>query len=218
LAVVSFAVPDDSDSPKQMQEDGLVAVGKLDASWPQAMSKAAEWIAWNSAIETATRNLAGPGFQASSTWQKDWARNNDIDVTVTLVVVTDRLVTTPLSNEWYGHGAAYPNVGSIQFNWLLKAERELKPMDVFSSGSGWDIVLDQTCDRDLQIGDATGHMQKVLHDIVINPENWQIDKDGIKVIYQTQVFAGHASPPEPTEISWSELKPYLNPNFPNLVR
>jgi hypothetical protein len=143
---------------------------------------------------------------------------------VGLGIVTNSLVTATITNDWYGHGAAHPNTTSIEFNWLRKAQRELKPLDVFESGSGWDAVLQQICDRDLhkkldnEDGSydrfwQPGQMQKTLHDIVIDPENWAIDKDGMKVIYQVYAVAGRPGTPEPTEIPWSQLKPYLNLNF-----
>jgi uncharacterized protein YecT (DUF1311 family) len=224
---VSFTVPDSPDTEGLMQAQGQPSVGSLDASWPEAMSKAPEWIAWNRAIEMAARDVAGANSGGGSAWDKDWAQDMDIDVNVGLEIVTDRLVTATVTNNWYGHGAAHPNTTSIEFNWLFKAQRELKPLDVFRFGSGWDAVLQQICDRDLhkKLDGADGYggsydsfmqpglIQKTLHDIVMNPENWRVDKDGVAIIYQTYAVASRVATPEPTEIPWSELKPYLNLNF-----
>jgi uncharacterized protein len=221
---LSFTVPDDPETAQMMQESRHSTVGSLEASWPQAVSEAPEWVAWNRGVETAARKVAGANSGGGTTWDKNWAQDMDINVSVGLEVVTDRLVTATISNEWYGHGAAHPNSDSVEFNWLLNAQRELKPEDVFRTGSGWDRVLQQICDRDLHkkldSDDGSydsymqpGLMQKTLHDIVVNPRNWKIDKDGVTIPYQVYAVASRVGTPEPTQISWDQLRPYLNPEF-----
>ncbi len=147
----------------------------------------------------------------------------DVDVTASLGIVSPNLITATIANDWDG-GGIHPNENSIQFNWLLKERRELKPEDVFRQKSGWDVFLQKQCDqylhKALDHDDVSyesfmqpGEMPKVLHGIVSDPENWQIDSKGITIIFQTYAVACHACTPDPLLIPWEKVRPMLNPDF-----
>jgi len=214
--------PSDSDASAESDKPKR---GYLSASWPQAAVGTADWKAWSKAIEAATVRVAS--------WDRDPPASDlralldpgmDMDVTASLGIVGPYLVTATIDNQWYGHGAAHPNENSIQFNWLLKEQRELNPGDVFRTKSGWDIFLQRQCDQYLhQTLDydgvsyesfmQPGQMAKTLHAIVTDPENWQIDSKGITIIFQTYAVACHACTPPPMLIPWEEAKAMLNPEF-----
>ena len=200
--------------------------GTLNASWPQAASATPDWIAWNKAIESAARTIASAGqAKPDGRWHAGWVTDEDVRVTTSIGLVTRGLVTAEIVNDWYGHGAAHPNEDSIQFNWLLKERRELRPEDVFKSDSGWDKALQsktdkylhQTLDADVN-GDyqsfmQPGEMAKTLHGIVIEPSNWQLDREGLTIIFQKYAVACYACTPPPFTIPWTDLKPWLRPDF-----
>jgi len=200
--------------------------GTLNASWPQASSSSPAWLAWNRALEAAVRTMASASDNLPDRkWHADWATDEDIDISTSIDLVGENLVTATIDDDWYGHGAAHPNEDSMRFNWLLKEHRELKPEDVFRAGSPSAQTLQSICDKDLHhkldadLGQSydtstePGQMQKTLHAIVTNPANWRIDSDGITVIWQKYAVACYACTPEPTTIPWNTLKSSLNPSF-----
>jgi uncharacterized protein YecT (DUF1311 family) len=200
--------------------------GTLSASWPQAATMNPAWVAWNKALEAAVRTMAAASDAPSDgKWHADWASDEDIDIATSVDLVRDNLVTATIDDNWYGHGAAHPNEASMQFNWLLKERRELKPEDVFRAGSNWVKILLAFCDKDLhqkldadlgqsyELFSPPGEMQKTLQSIVTKPANWRLDSSGITVIWQKYAVACYACTPEPTNIPWNTLKPYLNSTF-----
>ena len=221
---VTLTAPDDDDAAKEDRERGeLSDHGTLNASWPQANSKSPEWQAWNVAMENAARKMATNRPQPGGEWRQEWAVDQDIDITVAIRFVSKDLVTATLTNMFFGHGAAHPNTDSIQFNWLLKEQRELQREEVFRKGSNWDQMLQKRCDQYLHKALDTdgesyesfypGQMTKILHEIVIDPKNWQIDSSGITIVFQPYAVACYACTPSPVTISWKDLKPFLQPSF-----
>jgi uncharacterized protein len=198
--------------------------GHLSASWPQSAADTPDWKAWNNAIEAATVRVASGGRKPPpGNLSEILDPDVDMDVSASLGVVGLNLVTATIANDWDG-GGIHPNENSIQFNWLLKEGRELKPEDVFRQGSGWDSYLQKQCDQYLhQALDhegqsyekfmQPGEMVKVLRGIVVDPKNWEIDSQGITIVFQTYAVACHACTPAPLLIPWQSVQEMLNPEF-----
>jgi uncharacterized protein YecT (DUF1311 family) len=200
--------------------------GTLSAEWPQSTSAIAEWKAWNTAVESATQGMTDEGVKdGSGNVKTKWTATAGIDaqVTTSLGVVSADLVTATIEDFWDGHGA-HPNTNSIQFNWLLKQNRELQAKDVFRAGSGWEQFLQKRCDKYLheqldqdgqsyETFEQPGEMAKTLHGIVVEPVNWQLDGKGLTIVFQDYAVACHACKPPPVTTSWSDLQPYLQTSF-----
>lgn len=180
--------------------------GYFNASWPQTKADTPEWKAWNSAIEAAVHKVAG---------ESDY-EDMDTDVTASLGIVSNQLVTASLENYWYGHGAAHPNETSIEFNWLLQQKRELRPEDVFLPGSNWDQLLQKRCIEEINQQhdpDYEADLPQVVHRIILDPENWQLDAHGLSIVFQTYSVSARADPVMPILIPWHALQPLLQPGF-----
>ncbi|HEY3706353.1 MAG TPA: lysozyme inhibitor LprI family protein [Terracidiphilus sp.] len=223
---VSFTVPDSPPLDNQDKQRGVSAVSTFDASWPRALSPAPEWQAWNAAIEDAARKAASQGKgEPDRKWKPEWAGGMDTDLQTALRLVTPRLVSATITNEWYSHGAAHPNTDRSQFHWMLPQRRPLHAEDVFHTGSGWPqilydrtdkylhSVLDQDAGGDYQSLSGPGMIAATLHKIVQEPQNWTIDARGITIVFQQYAVACYACTPEPFTMSWDSLKPLLNPEF-----
>jgi len=223
---VSFTVPDSPEDAEADKERGVSPVATFDASWPQALSNSPEWLAWNSAIEDTARDLASQGKAGSDRkWEPEWVDGMDTDLETTLGLVTPRLVTAIVSNEWYGHGAAHPNTDSLKFNWMLKEKRALRAEDVFRAGSGWQQILydrtdkylhsalDQDSDGDYQKLGEPGAMAETVRKIVEDPQSWTIDAKGITIVFEQYAVTCRACTPEPFTLTWDSLKSVLNPEF-----
>lgn len=223
---ISFKIRDSPDLEASIGKAQNPGYGTLTASWPQARSSASDWTAWNRAIENVTQSLAARhDTKPSEPWSREWARDVDSDVSVSIDVVTHQLVAASVEDTWYSHGAAHPNIADLQFNWLLKEKRELQPADVFREDSGWAKFLEDFCDRDLhsQLDPEEGNdyhvwgngdtVARALHDTVVAPSSWQLDPSGLTIIFADYSVAPHAMHPEPITVPWSDLKPMLNPLF-----
>jgi uncharacterized protein len=221
---VTLTAPDDAKAVQGDREHGVLSAhGILNASWPQSLVHTPQWQAWNRAMEDAARNLASQGSaRPGGNWKQAWAVDMDTDVGVTINIVTPDLVASTVSNQWYGHGAAHPNITTVQFNWLLNQPRALRPDDVFRPDSGWESFLEQRCMKELktQFGPdypqnawAPGYIEKSLLGIVTHPANWQLSSDALTIPFDAGSVACHACGAEPVVIPWTELKPMLQPAF-----
>lgn len=188
---------------------------------------APKWAAWNKAIADAAGPENSFNYSDSTTtkWSKKDAVDNDTDVWVTLNSVSDSLVSTSISGTTYGHGAAHPNHGVTQFNWMLKEKRPLKGSDIFRSQIDWSNKLYNRVNQYLHTTlDSEGKsyetflidpkdMQKTVRGIAADPSRWQIDSNGITIVFNPYEVACYACTPEPFTMSWGSLKPLLNPAF-----
>jgi uncharacterized protein len=205
--------PDSNSSDSRTEE--------MKASWPQTKAGTPEWRAWNTAIEAAAQSVTEQGDKGSvQKWHQDWAEGwGHSDLTARVEIVEQQLVTAKVVFSW--DSGAHPNGRSIEFNWLLKEKRELRPEDVFRAGSGWDRMIESHCNMALrkQLGEdyadnsPSGNIPKVLHAIVLNPENWHLDKRGVTIIFQPYSVSCYACAASPVTIPWFLFKPILNPRF-----
>jgi uncharacterized protein len=221
---IALTAPDSPETAAGDRDRGASSEsGTLNASWPQALVPTPPWQAWNRAMEDAARDLASQGnAKPGGNWKQEWAVDIDNDVSVSMNIVTRDLVAATLSNQWYSHGAAHPNITTIQFNWLLNSRRELRPDDVFRPDSGWASFLEQRCMKDLkaQFGPdypqsewAPGYIEKVLHDVVTHSQTWQLSADAFTIPFDAGTVACHACGAQPVVIPWTELKRMLQPTF-----
>ena len=195
--------------------------GTLNASWPQAKSATPEWKAWNAAIQVTTRSMASlSAGKPGGDWDPQWAEGIDAEITTSLGVVSERLVTATVNNYWDGHGA-HPNESSVELNWLLQEKRELRAEDVFRADSGWDKVIQARCDAALskQLGPeyaawmSPGEMPKALHAIIVESKNWGLDDHGLTIVFQDYSVSPHCCRADPVTVPWGELQSYLKPGF-----
>jgi uncharacterized protein YecT (DUF1311 family) len=217
---IELTCPDaPGESPGSEQTPG---VGTLKATWPQSASDTAEWIAWNRAIEAATQRLASRDSKSgpSGEWLKEWAADGDFEVGATVDLVSEELVTASIGLEGMGHGAAHPSEDSIEFNWLFKQKRELRPEDVFRKDSDWEKTVEARCSRDLQRQKEGLYddWEKALPKVVLNPQNWQLDAKSLTIDFPEYTVSPRAFPVGPVLIPWPALKPYLNPQFEPILR
>lgn len=144
----------------------------------------------------------------------------DASVSTSVNFASSRLVTATISGFWDGHGA-HPNHDSVEFNWLLDEGRVLRPEDIFRSDSQWADTLfsetDQYLRKNVEDYDPE-EAAKTLHKIISDPESWRIDEKGLSIVFQPYAVACYACTPEPFTMSWEQLRPWLNPEFPIPVK
>lgn len=215
------------EDPNAVNNNGPEGPGSLEASWPRAMSNTSEWNAWNQAIESATHKIAEQSnVDSAGPAPREWKAVDgaDVDVSVSIDFAGSELVTSTITNYWDGHGA-HPNTDTVQFDWILKQQRLVRPEDVFRADSDWNTVLYNLCDRylhktlDHEFGgdyttfSAPGTITTRVHAIAADPQSWRIDDKGLTLVFQPYAVACYACTPDPFTIPWTELKPLLNPGF-----
>lgn len=192
--------------------------GTLKATWPQSTNDTAEWKAWNKVIEVAAQSLAAvPEGESSPSgkWLEKWAADGDFEVGATVGLVSEELVTASVGIDGMGHSAGHPGGSWIEFNWLLKQRRELRPEDVFRKDSGWQKTIEALCSKELQQTNAGLYddWEKALPRVVLDSRNWQLDGKGITIEFPDYSVSAHVDPAGPVTIPWTTLKPFLQPSF-----
>lgn len=210
---VTLKVKDAPDDTGVKDAETNPGYGTLTAIWPQALSDAPEWVAWNAAMLLEAQKMAGGDGKTAGGWKSEWATGTDSDVTAMLESVTSQMVSANLANDSMGHGAAHPNESYEQFYWLLTERRRLKATDVFTAGSEWEKVIASKCRESLkeQVGDdfesyAGKDFAGTLQDVISKPENWEIDEKGITVNFPEYSVTPRAQPVEPVLVPWSALE------------
>jgi uncharacterized protein len=219
--VTSKDGPDDPPSSKEIESNP--GYGTLDASWPGALSKAPEWLAWNAAVLLETQKMAGREKEDTGTdWKDDWAAGAETQVTAKLVSVGAQRVSVAISRESDGHGAAHPNEDYEEFHWLLKEQRRLKVEDVFAS-PGWEAVVSARCRAALKVqvgddyqsyaGSTAADFAKTLHGVAADPRNWDIDAKGLTINFPEYSVTPRAFPVDPVLVPWEALSGFLAKGF-----
>jgi uncharacterized protein len=214
------------DTPDSAPPAGISEVtpgfGTLEAIWPQASSATPQWTAWNKAVEKAAiqavNTFTGDAKKPAQDWSGLVLPGIDDVVTVTVEGFNGKMISATVVNDYDGHGA-HPTENSAQFYWMLSEQRALKPEDVFLPNSGWDTWMEKRLDTYLQqVLDSNGNDERQyqpgdLPGIVTNPADWKLDPTGFSIFFQPYQVACYACTPNPMTISWTDLKPYLQPSF-----
>ncbi len=216
----------DPQSKKAKQQDSDEGLCDFHASWPEAISNAPQWKAWNKALLDEARR-----FQASQdhdNWIPDhWVhfgdpswRSDDSEVTVELTMASPTLVVATIEKSYtYAHPALFERA----FNWLLKQGCELKQDNLFQSDSGWQAWMKKRVSQTIKdsevsesdVDQADGEdIASLAANVAVESRNWQVDPAGLKLIFSEDElpYTDAVMMPEVT-LPWSDLKPYLNPAF-----
>jgi uncharacterized protein len=212
---------DESEQEARAEIETITGYGTLNVSWPQTNRATAKWSAWNRAILEKAQKLASQGHATSDRqWRTEWAADDDGELYVTIGVVNGQMVSA-FVDRW-GFRGAHPWETSMNLNWMLNAQRELRSDDVFQPNSKWDQVIEERCLSDLVtvLGQhyensdyGPDSLPGAILEIIRDPENWQLDVKGLTIVFQDYAMAPRTVHPGPVTISWIALKPYLNPTF-----
>ncbi len=197
--------------------------GTVTASWPQAVASGPQWAAWNAAITRETQRMADPeGDKDNPTgWVDGWASDQEATVAASVEQVHGDLVSSLISDEFMGHGAAHPGESYERFHWLLRKGRELAVSDVFAEGAAWKPFVTRKCRAGLHAQAINGQdityddqeMSRGLAETIATTHNWSFSRRGLTINFPEYAVAPRVSQPEPVTISWMDLKPYLSPGF-----
>ncbi len=208
--------PDDPGEGSDLEQNP--GFGTLKSTWPESTRSTPEWKAWNKGIEAATQSLASLDGEKSPSgeWLKKWAADGDFDVSASVGFYNEELVTASIGIEGMGHGSGHPSEYGIEFNWLLKQKRELRPEDVFRKDSQWEQIVEARCSKELQESDADrlyDDWEKALPKVVLDSRNWRLNGEGLTIDFPEYTVGGHVAPVGPVMIPWATLRPLLQSSF-----
>ncbi len=118
----------------------------------------------------------------------------------------------------YSLGAAHPDNSSKAVTVVMATGEPLKAADVFKAGSGWEDFLTRRSMaaiirefRDYSFDPP----ERDVRESATKPHLWLITEQGLVIIFPPYSFGGpHALGGAQVEISWADLRAYLNPQAP----
>jgi len=210
--------------PEDCDVDDTWGFSTLFATWPQLASGGAEAKAFNLALEAAARNFNHPGVKGPiATWTQALGKPDQsvTTVRVELNYVGKKMIDATIESNPTGHCDTYPTASYRAFNWLLAEQREMEAKDIFIPTSDWRKILEKAFrevvapsieGNDIGGVDTAADLKALLK-IFDNPHNWQLDPDGLSIVYSEGKDLSHADIPGDITIPWDELKSILQPTF-----
>jgi uncharacterized protein len=197
--------------------------GTLQATWPIADTTDEDWAAWNHAVELRVLRLVGPidNTPPPTTWSDDLAALQDGIAEAHLKTVEHDRVTTGLSYQAMGHGAAHPYESWETLTYLLNDHRALRADDVFRADAEWKQAIAEICWKQLSTSSnkmnlyehVKGPEAKEIQQVLLNLGNWTLEPDGIHISYPEYSVSPRVAPMDDAIIHWSDVKPLLSERF-----
>jgi len=147
---------------------------------------------------------------------------SDIDVSYTVALAKDDLISIEFTVSSYSAGAAHPNSYTEVVNFDLKNGKLLKLGDLFQPGSKYLQTLSAYCIQALkkQMKEAGDSMldedwiKRGAAPELTNYDNWTITKKGLQITYDPYQVAAYAAGAQHVLVPYSALKDIIKPDGP----
>jgi hypothetical protein len=145
---------------------------------------------------------------------------SDIDVSYTVALAHDDLISVGFNVYSYYQGAAHPNSFSEVLNYDLKNGKQLKLSDLFKPRAKYLQTISKYCIDDLKKQmKAQGEVddqwiQNGAGPNAKNYQNWTITKKGLGINFDAYQVAAYAAGPQFVTVPYSVLKDQINPDGP----
>jgi hypothetical protein len=148
---------------------------------------------------------------------------SDINISYTVVLAKDDLISIEFTVSSYSAGAAHPNSYTEVVNFDLKNGKLLKLADLFLPGSKYVQTLATYCIQGLkkqakeQGADAMlddDWIQKGAAPELTNYDNWTITKKGLGITFDPYQVGPYAAGPQQVLVPYSALKEIIKPDGP----
>jgi uncharacterized protein YecT (DUF1311 family) len=192
--------------------------------WPQIDIQSGQtnpaYAAWNSAVKNkAAKVVVGIDSQdKNATFDTAVDASGTIDGFYIVKAANDRFIDVSLMNMSYGWGAAHPNTAQTSFLWWLDRNRELTISDVFiPQSSGRDKLIALVFKNLGSRPDVTDMLwddiDKAVNETVSDLTSWTLTREGVTITFGQYAIAPYSAGMPEAHIPWSDLKPYLAPDF-----
>jgi hypothetical protein len=144
---------------------------------------------------------------------------SSLNVTYTLILAQDDLVSVKFDVGSYYQGAAHPNSYSDVINYDLKNGKQLKLGDLFKPGSKYLQALANYSIADLKKqskdkGLIDGEIENGAAPVAKNYQSWIITKKGLGITFDAYQVGPYAAGPQFVMVPYSALKDVINPEGP----
>lgn len=147
---------------------------------------------------------------------------SDIDVSYTVALAKDDLISIEFTVSSYSAGAAHPNSYTEVVNFDLKNGKLLKLGDLFQPGAKYLQTLSAYCIQALkkQMKEAGDSMldedwiKRGAAPELTNYDNWTITKKGLQITYDPYQVAAYAAGAQHVLVPYSALKDIIKPDGP----
>ena len=148
---------------------------------------------------------------------------SDINISYTVVLAKDDLISIEFTVSSYSAGAAHPNSYTEVVNFDLKNGKLLKLADLFLPGSKYVQTLATYCIQALkkqakeQGADAMlddDWIQKGAAPELTNYDNWTITNKGLGITFDAYQVGPYAAGPQHVLVPYSALKEIIKPDGP----
>ncbi|HKN83548.1 MAG TPA: DUF3298 and DUF4163 domain-containing protein [Pyrinomonadaceae bacterium] len=146
--------------------------------------------------------------------------SSDIDVSYTVALAQDDLISVGFNVYSYYQGAAHPNSFSEVLNYDLKNGKQLKLSDLFKPGAKYLQTISKYCIDDLKKqmkadGEVDNQwVQNGAGPVAKNYQNWTITKKGLGINFDAYQVAAYAAGPQFVTVPYSVLKDLISPDGP----
>ena len=191
--------------------------------WPQIDHPSPAEAAFNKTIyDEAVRLTANEHQPHPTTLTGSLDADGTIDIYSTIEGANEHLIAANLCVSTYGYGAAHPLTGCEGVNYSLTNTREITVDDLFRKDSGYLTALVPLIVKRLPIkpGEVRGvagwdepGFRKSALAALTHPSYWTLSKDGLTLTFGQYEVAPYAEGMPEVKLSWTELKPFLNPAF-----
>jgi hypothetical protein len=146
---------------------------------------------------------------------------NTLDISYSIALAKDDLISIEFDVGNYASGAAHANYDSEVLNYDLKAGKVLKMADLFSPGAKYIQSISAYCIKDLK--NQSKSPGSLLDDQTIqsgagpnagNYDSWTITKKGLKITFDPYQVAAFAAGQQSVVVPYSALKELIKPDGP----
>lgn len=144
---------------------------------------------------------------------------SDLNISYTLAVAQDDLVSVEFEVGSYYQGAAHPNSYSQTLNYDLKNGKLLKLADLFKPGAKYLQAIATYCIADLKKqgkdkGLLDEEIEKGASASAKNYQSWTITRRGLGINFDSYQVGPYAAGPQFVLVPYSALKDLINPEGP----
>ena len=144
---------------------------------------------------------------------------SDLNVSYSVALAQDDLVSVEFNIGSYYQGAAHPNTVSEVLNYDLKNGKQLKLSDLFKPGAKFLQAIANYSIADLKKqAKAKGLMEEEINSgAAANAKNyrsWTIKRTGLGITFDSYQVGPYAAGPQYVHVPYSALKDLINPEGP----
>jgi hypothetical protein len=212
---------------KQIKESNKKLMYEVSAQYPQLTGgNNPNFEKFNQAVRASvTKKVAG--------FKKDMApaegeepppegsMGSDLNVSYTVALAQDDLVSIEFIVSSYEQGAAHPNSYSEVFNYDLKNGKQLKLRDLFKPGAKFLQPIAAYCIAELKkqmkssdVGADDRWIGEGAAPAANNYAGWTITRQGLRIVFDPYQVAPYAAGRQYVLVPYSNLKDLINPEGP----